>query len=427
MDVFDALAFLVPFTLFIELQIVGRLFVPEVLLATMFPALLMLRGRMLTDPLPRIFLLLAGLWLLGQVLTDFVEATPFFDYSRGWAKIGFTMVNFCALFLLLNGRPRRIVLYATGLAVGGIVEYFVNPSVYAASDPWKFGYGVSVTWFLVLSAIAVAGQSWARWFIAIGLILGTSAFNVAMGFRNLGGVLFLTAAYMAAQAVWRKPKTSPRRIRARHAVVLTAALGIVAWGALEIYSRAAESGLLGYEAQQLYQSQATGAYGLLLGGRSEALVSIPAILDAPILGHGSWAKDCDYASLLVELKRELGYFAGDENEECLIPAHSHLLGAWVESGILGALFWAWVLSVVVRALLQSFVFRQRLSPLIAFVGFLLIWDILFSPYGASRRFVTPFFVIVMMICVQAFRSIRHWQHDAPLLARNAEPRHRPIS
>jgi hypothetical protein len=41
--------------------------------------------------------------------------------------------------------------------------------------------------------------------------------------------------------------------------------------------------------------------------------------------------------------------------------------------------------------------------------------------------VTPFFVIVMMICVQAFRSIRHWQHDAPLLARNAEPRHRPIS
>jgi hypothetical protein len=41
--------------------------------------------------------------------------------------------------------------------------------------------------------------------------------------------------------------------------------------------------------------------------------------------------------------------------------------------------------------------------------------------------VTPFFLIVMMMCLQAFHNIRFRQHDAPLLARNAEPRHRPVS
>jgi hypothetical protein len=395
-DVLDVLAFLIPFTLFIELQIVGRLFAPDVLLATIFPFLLAFRGQRLAAPLPRMFLLLAGLWLLGQVFTDLVQGAPFHDYSRGWAKIGFTMVNFCALFLLLNGRFRRIVLYAAGLAAGGVVEYFVNPSTYAASYPWKFGYGVSVTWFLVLAAMALAGQERTGRLSAIGLIVGASVFNFYMEFRSLGGVLFLVAAYMAAQTVWRRRQTSLRRIRSYHTVILTVAVGIAAWGALEIYSRAAESGLLGHEAQYLYERQATGAYGLLLGGRSETLTSIPAILDSPILGHGSWAKDCDYTNLFVERKLELGYFLGEENEECLIPTHSHLLGAWVEAGIGGAIFWAWVFVLALRSLTVSLLCRDRIIPLIAFVAFTLIWDVLFSPYGAERRFITTYYVVVLM-------------------------------
>ena len=51
-----------------------------------------------------------------------------------------------------------------------------------------------------------------------------------------------------------------------------------------------------------------GEYGLLLGGRSEFLVSSLAVLESPVIGHGSWAKDCRYASLYVELKREAGYY-----------------------------------------------------------------------------------------------------------------------
>lgn len=42
-----------------------------------------------------------------------------------------------------------------------------------------------------------------------------------------------------------------------------------------------------------------GEYGLLLGGSG-----------VPVIGHGSWVKDCRYASLYVELKREAGHIPG---------------------------------------------------------------------------------------------------------------------
>jgi hypothetical protein len=94
--------------------------------------------------------------------------------------------------------------------------------------------------------------------------------------------------------------------------------------------------------------------------------------------------------------RELGYFPGEENEECLIPTHSHLLGAWVEAGILGAVFWMWVFVLALRSLAVSFRYSDRLIPLIVFIAFFLIWDVFFSPYGAERRFVTTYYVVVLI-------------------------------
>jgi hypothetical protein len=177
-------------------------------------------------------------------------------------------------------------------------------------------------------------------------------------------------------------------------------LGIVAligaWGALQLYEHSAQSGWLGEDARQKYEMQSSGGYGLLLGGRTEILVSSRAVLDSPVIGHGSWAKDCGYAALYVQLKREAGYFSGDEDGECLIPAHSHLMGAWVEAGVLGAVFWVWVLTLPVRTLTRLYTTAERLAPLVALLAFLLIWDIFFSPFGGERHFMTPFYIVLMI-------------------------------
>jgi hypothetical protein len=397
----DVMALLIPATQFFELKMVGRLFMPDMLLMLILPKLLLDYGQRLRSRLPMIFIFFAFLWFFGQVATDIVRGTVFSDYVRGWAKIAFTLVNFCALYLLLYGHRRRLILYAVGLAAGGLISYFVNPNLYAVDYPWKFGYGAPITWFLIFLAAGIIKHRSMGPYIASGIFIGAAALNIFMGFRSLGGICFLTASYILVQARWGTRLASVST-RARQAFLIGLVLVVSGVAVYKMYDYSARSGLLGEGAKENYEMQASGKYGLFLGGRSEVLVSSRAILDSPFLGHGSWAKDDQYSMLLTELRRQAGYIAGPEDEEGLIPAHSHLLGAWVEAGFLGAIFWGWVLSLPARVLLRPHILMDRLTPLMVFFAFLVIWDILFSPYGAVARFVTPYYGVVMMTYLGAY-------------------------
>jgi hypothetical protein len=137
----------------------------------------------------------------------------------------------------------------------------------------------------------------------------------------------------------------------------------------------------------------------VLGGRSEFMYSLPAIADSPILGHGSWAKNPKYiqqaqSAGFGDLRRE----EGSENE-FLIPTHSHVFGAWVEAGLLGALFWLrlWWLAAV--SLLGAFKRGDPIWPLTALVASTLLWDLLFSPFGMHRRFVQAFNASVILFSI----------------------------
>ncbi|CAN0598211.1 unnamed protein product, partial [Laminaria digitata] len=124
--------------------------------------------------------------------------------------------------------------------------------------------------------------------------------------------------------------------------------------------------------------------------------SSQAVADSPFIGHGSWAKNPKYAQRILELEKfgyEVNYIAA-ENQ--LIPTHSHIMGAWVEAGFLGMVFWFWVLMLVFRVLSNLYMVREPLAPMITFVGFLMLWDILFSPFGAARRVTVPFNIVLMM-------------------------------
>ena len=74
---------------------------------------------------------------------------------------------------------------------------------------------------------------------------------------------------------------------------------------------------------------------MLVGGRPETLVAIQAIRDAPILGHGSFPYGPKYIQMKQDIQYQHGYTESDEPEEVefpVIPTHSHLTMAWVESG-----------------------------------------------------------------------------------------------
>jgi O-antigen ligase len=184
-------------------------------------------------------------------------------------------------------------------------------------------------------------------------------------------------------------------------------MGAVAFVVAEGYGYAAGEGWLGEESKQKYEAQAGGKFGVLLGGRVELFASTLAIIDSPLIGHGSWAKDPKYATGLLEQLAAYDYEIPREIKTDLIPTHSYLFGAWVESGIVGAIFWLWVLFFVFKILLILHKTKDTLVPLVAFVGFEMLWNVLFSPFGAGGRvYVAYHLVLLMFVWARSGGSVR---------------------
>jgi hypothetical protein len=396
------LAFGAPLMIWAEIVLVGRLFVTELILAGALPLLLLTRGRMLAAPMVRTFLILAFIWLLSQVMTDLIRGTPFVDYSRGWSKIIFMMVNFAAIYMIVYGSRLRIVLFAVGLAFGGYLTFLINPAELAVAQPWKFGIGASTTILVTIAGMwrPLAGYG----FLPVGALGAMGAIGLYIGSRSLAGVTILSALYILLQRVLARRNAVPARFSPVRTLLFLFFGLLVTSVFLNVYQSFAEQGLLGDFAREIYERQSSGAFGVLLGGRSEIFVSTQAILDSPLLGHGSWAKDPQYSAMLLELEKygyEINNLAAEND---LIPTHSHLFGAWVEAGFLGAVFWMWVLFLAFRVMSNLYLVREPLSPLITFIGFMLIWDILFSPFGADRRVTTSYNVVLLMFAWDTLRA-----------------------
>jgi hypothetical protein len=392
----DIWAFLLPAISFVQVTVVGQLIVSEVLAAVMLPWLWGAKDRL---RMPRWFLLLWGGWLVSQIVTDVVMGSGFADYSRGWAAILFTLTDFAAVLVLVS-TPRRARLFALGLAASGVLGYFIAPNIFAAGDPWKWAFAGSVGFALAAGLSGATGARRPLLTIAAFAVFG--ALNLLLGFRSLGGVSLLAAGYLVLGAVAGKRAVASRYSTLRAAAGLALlALSVVL--VLQLYDVAASGGLLGSAAQAKYETQ-SGTFGVLLGGRSEVLASSQAIIDSPILGHGSWADDLEYVDLLSERLSSLGYEVGaGPSDVGLIPAHSYLMQSWVWAGVLGGIFWLAILGIAVWLLANLYSFRVDLAPLIVFSAMLLLWSIAFSPYGSSTRIGATYGIA---LCLLGLRLVR---------------------
>lgn len=399
----DLWSFMLPAVSFIVLTVGGQLIISEVLMLVMLPWLWSARDRL---PLPRWFVVLGLGWLLSQVITDLVVGSALEDFARGWAAIVFTITDFAAI-LVLASTPRRARLFALGLAAGGVLGYLFAPNVYAAGDPWKFAFAVPLG--LVLAAGLTGSVGLRRSWLPVGTFAVFGALNLLFGFRSLGGVSLLTAGYLVLAAVARRRQVSSEHSTLRAAAGL-AFLFVAVVGVFQLYDIAASGGLLGADARARHEMQ-SGMYGVLVGGRSEVLASSQAILDSPILGHGSWAKDFTYVDLLAEQSSSLGYEIGASYSDVgLIPAHSYLMGSWVWAGFLGGVFWLAILGIAVWLLANLYLFRVELAPLVVFSTMLLLWNIAFSPYGAGARLLACY---GLALCLLGLRQVRRDDAEHP--------------
>lgn len=401
----ELIVFMIPSVSFVEFNVVGRLFMSELLLLSVLPFLLLANGRKLLDPMPTAIFVAGAFWLYSQIITDLIRGTPYADLARGWSRIVFFLASFASLYLLVSGRDRLIILFCAGLAVGGLARYGLMPAEYLLGDTWKLGYGLPLT-FLCVSLLYFA--HWVgldKRLLGPGLLtLGT--INLYMGARSLGGVCLLASVlcFLGEFVGRRKRGLNPLMM-----LLCTLITGVAALIIFEIYAAAAQNGLLGEAQLERYRMQAGGNLPLIISGRSEILVSTRAIRDSPILGHGSWAKSADYTNEYHQRLEDAGleYHPSVEDNEGLIPTHSHLFGAWVEAGIAGGAFWLLIIFITIRALGTTLNGKTQIAAVIFFIGVLFIWDIIFSPFGAERRFVNAFFITVLLESYPKSASSHH--------------------
>jgi len=344
-------------------------------------------------------------WLLIQIFTDVYRSTPTADLVRGWANILIFVSNFSVIYVLCYGRMKRCFYVVLGILCSHIIDYFIAPNMYVDTQPWKFGFGTwtNMVMFFIFGSILAFSKSRIVFFVICVLVFFLITLNFYLGSRSLGLITFLSfVVFLWSERIFKKSVKIKRlkKLKLKNYVGMLSVLMLAILAAYFSYSYLAKSGILGDASQTKFDTQSSGSMGLIVGGRQEILVSSLAIYDSPIIGHGSWAKDTQYSYLMSGLLSDLGYeipaimYTGENYG--LIPTHSYLIGAWVHSGILGALFWFYILSIIIKSMIQSFNFKSPYKLFILYVVMGLSWDILFSPLGLYSRTYAAFMLVVVL-------------------------------
>jgi hypothetical protein len=404
----DAIAFFLPFSRLIEIRLVGNLFLHDIL--TPIVILLLVGQRTSLRPL-RPLLIVLGVWLAGAVITDFYRHTPFVDYSRGWSKIVLFGLNAVMVWMLTKGQGRRLAIYTFSSGVALCLSAVITPEEADLTDPWKFGLGYGVA--LTVASLSMSsrlnrrfGGNIGSWMLAVVAIV-----SILQNSRSLFAICALAAAYSPlARWISSRPKWARRFSPLSFLAIIVAGL-VVGQGLVAGYGSLAQSGFLGRDAQTKFLDQTKGNLNFLQGGRSESLVSLEAIADSPIFGHGSWAKDPYYLQLLLVKMREAGlpspgtFYSVGVKTEFLIPTHSYLFGAWVESGILGVPIWIYAFFIAFQSLYAIIKIRGQPSALLSLVAFAMMWDVFFSPFASDARILKGVEICILIAAAGSLKKI----------------------
>jgi len=383
-----------------SVHFVGDLYLSEILLLIVFAALLFLRGRKALRPELNMVYALMAVWLVGQTIADVYNHIPVVDKMRGTALIVFFAIDLAAFSILLGHNEKRKVYYLMGLVAGAVLSVRLQPDLEALPGervPWKFGYAYGA--ILAVMLITSYFYSRRRYAFSALLVLGICGVNVIFNYRSpvLQLLLVLALAYPIIPERLGGIQILPRANIARLLVLASLALGAAAM-ANQTVKFVTRAGYIGEEAQEKNESQEK-AGNLLLGGRPEFVIGLRAALDNPFIGHGSWAKDPKYTEMLYDALVESGtrpeHERGDISGAGLIPGHSHIVVAWVWSGIAGLIFWVYMIWFVLKGMVPLAIQRPPLAPIYVYLLVVMLWDIFFSPFAANRRLTESFLLVAI--------------------------------
>ncbi|MBS0027031.1 hypothetical protein ACTJJ0_00165 [Chitinophaga sp. 22321] len=363
----------------VNVALVGQLKLNEIMVLLFAPFVFDIRDFKAFPLFRKIIVALVALFIFQAVTDLFVVNSSSENFMRGWAAIIMSILSFIFLFKTL--RDDKIIFFFLCMTLlKNIIWTDDNADTDMSYFKFKMvpilSYGVYVLSFLLYRK----GQ----WKAVLALLLAYSLLCFARDSRSTGMVFFLGAIIIYC--------FNSGMYLTRDRLLVFGIAGLLLFQfAYVCYVNAVLNHEIGGEHASEQIDRLDNPYNpleLLMTGRGETFAALAAISDAPLFGHGSWAKDDNlkyYRILLLYQNEEMNEQLAASTEH-LIPSHSILLGAWVNCGLGG---FAAVLLVFILLLRMGFYLVRHaadtaLYPVLVLMTIGVIWTFLFSPIQQLR-------------------------------------------
>ncbi len=355
----------------VELNLLGRLFGGELLLAA--AAVLgmaeNLHNRRFWN---KNFTLLAGLFLLSllaYVCSDLIRSNNRNNALRGWAREIFTLFDMIGFYVISRRNKFRLPVLVVGMAFGELLTYKENLFLVE----WKYYLSLpTVGAALGLIAITLRKHHLAA---SVAVLVAFGFTNALLDSRAGGGVCFLAAAMLVIRAI---PSSA-------------------SWGLFAPVLRGVSVAFLIcllWLSVRGTQKPFENRRDLSLAFRSASvLTALSTIRSHPLLGIGSWTNTYEGERVHQAALASFGVRRDAEIENQ--AGHSAILQSWVEAGFLGAAVFLFYLGFLIRC-----AWKLTAEPFSAFTAFatyqigFALWHCLFSPYLGSLRIEIGFAMAV---------------------------------
>lgn len=391
-----------------KINLFGEVFVGEALCGLV----LLFNAKKIRVPPGGMSLLgLLFVWFVAQSLSDIINQTEIIKALKGILVPVFVAIILLGLSTAFHQRYHYLPIYLFGVFIGMWVSRLVG-SEYYASNPWKWGLG---------SSVALCFFTWIHFYCKAGrtvYLLGGAAVFVVVSLANssrsmaafmlLASLLALLSSRIQLIPLYRNLGHSPMG-GGKLFILILFAVFVLDRAMVGLFTFDPFLDLLPPVDAAKYSVQAANKWGAILGGRTELLVSLEAFWDSPLFGHGSWAENPHYVYSHLDKVDEAGGMlmdleAAESNiSSYLIPYHSFLMGALVWGGAAAGLFWLRVLGLCLNGVLFNWILS---SPLYMYITVGMLWDILFSPFGADARWLSTLLLWILLSVVVIENSRR---------------------
>lgn len=365
--------FIVGLTQTIKLSLVGEAVLAELLL----PVLGLLA---LSQPQARAvfrhgtFLKLLAAMLLtlcGYVLSDLMAGSSPEQYLRGWGRVLLVLTGFVSLAAVIGADRRNLWWFAAGMAIGRVL--FLRLVMHSPLPNWKFasdytfGYGEPMTLLVIAGAAFLPLRA-----VSLGLVVVALA-SIHYDFR-----IQMMVSALVAIILWLRADRPLQPIVKMGRIVGIAIVAAVALGGGVLAVKMTSDG---YSSQRREVSDVGRAYGKAF--------AIKAIVDSPIIGYGSWSSSSELFRFQREAIQEVaGKAAGGYKIDGMSSAvHAMMFQAWVEGGVLGAVFFLTMGFMTLRRLPTLILKRPAdpLFPVLLYFSIFGLWHVVMSAFAAPLR------------------------------------------